>query len=54
MNQYGTIILRGILKEMYENVNWINMVQDRDKWCTLVNTIITLWVPQKAGDASRN
>jgi hypothetical protein len=27
----------------------INVVQDRDQWRTLVNTVMNLWVPQNVG-----
>jgi hypothetical protein len=26
-------------------MNWINLVQDRDQWRALVNTVMNLWVP---------
>jgi hypothetical protein len=28
-----------------EDVDWINVAQDRDQWRVLVNTIMKLWVP---------
>jgi hypothetical protein len=33
-------------------VGWIGLVQDRDKWRTLVNAVINLWVPRNAGKFS--
>jgi hypothetical protein len=34
------------LKEIKcEGVDWIHLVQDRDWWWALVNTVINLWVP---------
>jgi ribosome biogenesis protein Nip4 len=34
------------LKEIgYEDVNWIHLVQDRDHWWVLANTVINLQVP---------
>jgi hypothetical protein len=34
------------LREIGRNgVDWIAMAQDRDKWRTLVNTALNLWVP---------
>jgi hypothetical protein len=26
-------------------MDWINLAQDRDQWRTLVNVVMTLWVP---------
>ena len=26
-------------------MDWIELVQDRDRWLTLVNEVINLWVP---------
>jgi hypothetical protein len=28
-------------------VDWIHLAQDTDQWLALVNTIISIWVPQK-------
>jgi hypothetical protein len=33
----------------WEGVDWIHMAQDTDQWRALVNTVINLGVPQKAG-----
>jgi hypothetical protein len=34
------------LKEIgWDGVDWIDVVQDRDKWRTLVNTVMNLRVP---------
>jgi hypothetical protein len=39
------------LKEIgCEGVDWIHLVQDRNQWQTLVNMIMNLCVPQKAGN----
>jgi hypothetical protein len=29
----------------WDGVDWIDMVQDRDKWRALVKTILNIWVP---------
>jgi hypothetical protein len=42
----GRIILRRILEEWdYEDVDWIQLAQDRHQCQALVNTIMNLWVP---------
>jgi hypothetical protein len=33
-----------------EGMDWIHLVQDRDWWQALVNTVMSLWVPQKGGN----
>jgi hypothetical protein len=39
------------VKEMVlEGVHWIHLVQDGDRWQALVNTVMNLWVPCKAGN----
>jgi hypothetical protein len=39
------------LKEIaLEGVDRIHLAQDRDRWRALVNTIMNLRVPQKAGE----
>jgi hypothetical protein len=29
----------------FEDVNWIYLVQDMDRWQALVNMVINLWAP---------
>jgi hypothetical protein len=29
----------------WSGMDWIDLVQDRDQWKALVNTIMSLWVP---------
>ena len=31
-------------------MDWIELAQDRDRWWTLVNAVINLWVPSYAGN----
>jgi len=31
-------------------MGWIDLVQDRDRWLALVNTVMNLRVPQNAGN----
>jgi hypothetical protein len=39
------------LKEMvWEGMAWIRLVEDRDKWETIVNKVINIQVPQHAGN----
>jgi hypothetical protein len=41
------IYLKG---DVYEGVNFIKMVQDMVQWHTLINTVMNISVPQKAGN----
>jgi ribosome biogenesis protein Nip4 len=42
--------IRTDLREIgWKDVDWMQMVQDRDKWRSLVNTVMKLRIPQKAG-----
>jgi hypothetical protein len=34
----------------WEGVDWIHLVQDKDQWWALVNIVINLRVPYKAGN----
>ena len=33
-----------------EGIDWVHMVQDKDRWRAVVNTVINLRVPQNAGN----
>jgi hypothetical protein len=33
----------------WDDVDWIDMAQDRDQWRALVNTVLNLQVPSNAG-----
>jgi len=38
--------IRMDLREIeWEGVEWIHLVEDKDQWQALVNTIMNLWVP---------
>jgi hypothetical protein len=30
---------------VWDGIDWIDLVQDRDQWRALVNTVMNLWVP---------
>jgi hypothetical protein len=32
----------------WSGVDWIDLAQDRDRWRSLLNTVMNLWVPQNA------
>jgi hypothetical protein len=32
-------------EEVWGDVDWINLTQDRDRWWVLVNAVLNLWVP---------
>jgi hypothetical protein len=35
----------------WDDMDWIGLVQDMDQWRALVNTVMTLRVPQNAGSS---
>jgi len=42
----GRIILECILKDVkWNDMEWIYLAEDRDKWWALVNIVTKLWVP---------
>jgi len=34
----------------WEGVGWIHMVQDRDHWQAVLNTVMNLWILWKVGN----
>jgi len=45
----GRIILKWILREKDGVVDWIFLVQDRDKWQAPDDTVMNLWIPKMRG-----
>ena len=41
----GTIILKWTIEKWNGGMDWIDMVQDRSRWRTLVNAVMNLQVP---------
>ena len=41
----GRIILKWVLEKWAGRMDWICMVQDRDRWWAVVNAVLNLWVP---------
>jgi hypothetical protein len=39
------LIIIDVRKIRLECVDWIHLAQDWDQWRTLVNTVMSLWVP---------
>jgi hypothetical protein len=43
-------IMMDLKKVGCESVDWIELAQDTDRWRTLVNAVMNLWVPYSAGN----
>jgi hypothetical protein len=46
----GRIILKWIWGNRVWGIDWIHLAQDRARCRALVNTVMNLWVPRKAGN----
>jgi hypothetical protein len=43
-HRWGNIIM-DLVEIGWGSVDWISLAQDRDKWGTLLNAVVNLWVP---------
>jgi hypothetical protein len=41
----GRIILKWILEKWDGGTDWIGLAQERDRWWSVVNAVMNLWVP---------
>jgi hypothetical protein len=41
----------GIKEIWLEDVDWINLAQNRDEWCEPVNTVMNFWTHKKCGES---
>ena len=42
---YGRIILKWISDKWDGGMDWINLAEDRDRWCQIVNVVTNLRIP---------
>jgi hypothetical protein len=45
LNADGRVILIWVFKKWDENIDWIDLVEDRDRWQVVVNAVMNLRVP---------
>ena len=41
-------VKRNLKETVWQDVDWLHLSQDRDKWRTVVDKVIRLWLLQKA------
>jgi hypothetical protein len=46
----GKIILKWFFGKWDGGMDWIALAPDRDRWRTVVNAVMKLWVPKNAGN----
>jgi hypothetical protein len=47
----GRIILKSIYRSGMGGMNWIYLALDRDRWLTVMNAVMNLWVALNAGNS---
>jgi hypothetical protein len=49
LGTYGRIILKWIFKKLNGCMDWIDLVQNREKFWAVVNAVLNLRVPKMSG-----
>jgi len=50
----GQIIFMDLQEVGCEGMDWTDLAEDRDRWPTLVNSVMNLWVPYNSGNFLTN